>query len=265
MERKTGEIFEHEGEWYQCVKNQRITCCDCDFYNDTVMDDGKIVGAECDTMVVGDCSGYFRKDGVYVKFKKLEKFGVPYKRNRKIYQLYNTPLPVDISSSDKINQIVRHDMIEIEQEKENMEQEKELQIPEGYEFDRAEDGKIFLKKREMSLQDMDDYHKCYSFMLDSKGISNVGMNTYIPKGMSNAVDALCRLLVCRNVWWKLLEYNPDWNNREEMKHCIHDDRGFITVTTHSSFPRILAFPDYHTAKEFKETFGDLIEKAKELL
>ena len=87
MERKVGEIFEYEGEWYQCVEG---TGC---FRRDLNSD---------------------KDDGKDVMYKRLEKFGEPYDVNGKTYQLYKTPLPIDVLGPDKVYRIVRYDVIEIE-------------------------------------------------------------------------------------------------------------------------------------------------------
>ena len=65
MERKIGEIFEYNGEWYQCV-NYGFSCADCD------------INGDCSDACVGSCSSCLRKDGKQVRFKKLEKVGEPY-------------------------------------------------------------------------------------------------------------------------------------------------------------------------------------------
>ena len=64
MEHKIGEIFEYNGEWYQCIKNDTYDC-DCDY---------------CDFGKLGDCyniacSSGERSDDKGVYFKKLEKVG----------------------------------------------------------------------------------------------------------------------------------------------------------------------------------------------
>ena len=63
MERKTGEIFEFEGEWYQCV-NMSFSCADCD------------INGDCSSICIG--SSPLRKDGKQVRFKKLKKVGEPH-------------------------------------------------------------------------------------------------------------------------------------------------------------------------------------------
>ena len=69
MEWRIGEIFEYNGEWYQCVKGD--ICADCAF-----------VKKHCNENplfeAIGSCSKYYREDATSVIFKKLEKVGEPY-------------------------------------------------------------------------------------------------------------------------------------------------------------------------------------------
>ena len=64
MEIKEGEIFEYNGEWYQCIVENG--CKNCAFNE-----------RECYT-IVNECSADRRKDNKNVIFKKLEKVGEPY-------------------------------------------------------------------------------------------------------------------------------------------------------------------------------------------
>lgn len=60
MERKIGEIFEYEGELYQCVQQDDFDDCEgCAFYEE-------------DCSRVGLCSGEYRKDGQPVIYRKVE-------------------------------------------------------------------------------------------------------------------------------------------------------------------------------------------------
>ena len=81
MERKIGEIFEYNGEWYQCIVGN--DCENCAFNERkcyTVVDNG-------DT--IGDCCADRRKDNKDVIFKKLEKVGEPYKVYGRLVQKYS--------------------------------------------------------------------------------------------------------------------------------------------------------------------------------
>lgn len=73
MERKIGEIFEYNGEWYQCI-NKGFSCADCDIKGD------------CSSIYIGACSFRLRKDGKQVRFKKLKKAGEPITIKGRIFQ-----------------------------------------------------------------------------------------------------------------------------------------------------------------------------------
>ena len=116
MERKIGEIFEHNGEWYQCLEEKTCTCFGCGFreYN-------------CEDIslkeVKGSCQSERRKDNKSVIFKKLEKVGEPYyDSDNKLcqqYKCYIVPLITDeIVYVFADNRVV----IEIKQNKEDMEE-----------------------------------------------------------------------------------------------------------------------------------------------
>ena len=116
MERKIGEIFEYNGDLYQCVRdNSDRDCGNCHFSNTT-----------CKYDVIGYCASFRRDDRISVCFKKLEKLGPPYKNNRRAYQLYKLAMPVDMALSNLGYQIVGYDVIEIEikQNQKDMEENK---------------------------------------------------------------------------------------------------------------------------------------------
>ena len=89
MERKIGEIFEYNGEWYQCLEEKTCTCFGCDFRDYTCADSSL-------KEVKGRCQSERRKDNKSVIFKKLEKVGEPFEllidTNKKVlmqeYKIY---------------------------------------------------------------------------------------------------------------------------------------------------------------------------------
>ena len=89
MERKIGEIFECNGEWYQCVGG---TCRNCICYYDTVCKNITTIGRTN----FGNCHCSLRKDHKSVIFKKLEKVGEPYEHYGKLYQCYKLPMETEI-------------------------------------------------------------------------------------------------------------------------------------------------------------------------
>jgi len=117
MERKIGEIFEYNGDWYQRV--EQIGCDGCAF--DTI----------CDEIndITGNCTSGLRHDDESVVFKKLEKVGEPYPKfifgrgNIKVqrYKLYR-PTNTNICNGIWIYHWNENLVdIEIKQNKEDME------------------------------------------------------------------------------------------------------------------------------------------------
>ena len=79
MERKIGEIFEYNGEWYQCVEH--ANCCGCGFVDQE----------ECHKDIrkyIGVCRSDERGDSKSVIFKKLEKVGELNMIGNKLIQRY---------------------------------------------------------------------------------------------------------------------------------------------------------------------------------
>ena len=114
MERKIGEIFEYNGEWYQCIKGDscRCDCYYCDF--DRLGD--------CDIIA---CASGERRDNKEVYFKKLEKVGEPYEHYEKFYQCYKLPMETEIRLlPNNCYPIGKDNLVEIEikQNKEDMEE-----------------------------------------------------------------------------------------------------------------------------------------------
>ena len=113
-EHKIGEIFEYNGEWYQCVKGN--TCNDCAFYR-----------SSCGSLnCKGSCRYNFREDATNVIFKKLEKIGKPYEHYGKFYQCYKLPMETEIRLlPNNCYPIGKDNLVEIEiKQKEDMEGKK---------------------------------------------------------------------------------------------------------------------------------------------
>ena len=120
MERKIGEIFEYNGEWYQCVEGN--FCKSCDFYQPNVpaLERSKNCKNFC-------CFGTIRKDKTRVIFKKLEKLGEPYIIGNKLiqrYKIYPTTYHINVYGWYYHNLDVKSWTIDIEikQTKEDMEE-----------------------------------------------------------------------------------------------------------------------------------------------
>lgn len=129
MERKIGEIFEYNGEWYQAVEQTEKSCKACYFYSD----EGCFVSTG-----LGRCRHYSRNDNKSVIFKKLEKVGEPhfikdeifeggkvYVQNFKVYEDFEGHKPIcnDYIIYDWKNRIIT---IKIKQGKEDMEDNRTI-------------------------------------------------------------------------------------------------------------------------------------------
>ena len=86
-EHKIGEIFEYNGEWYQCIVGNG--CKNCAFYERKCYNDNNDP--------IGDCCAQRRKDNKEVIFKKLEKVGEPYVAYGKVRQKYKLYIPLTIT------------------------------------------------------------------------------------------------------------------------------------------------------------------------
>ena len=116
MERKIGEIFEYNGEWYQCVESQDGSCKHCDMNFE----------GKC-PIPIKECTEIGRSDKSYVIFKKLEKVGEPYEHYEKFYQCYKLPMETEIRLlPNNCYPIGKGNLVEIEikQNKEDMEKKK---------------------------------------------------------------------------------------------------------------------------------------------
>lgn len=87
---------------------------------------------------------------------------------------------------------------------------------------------------------------------------------YLPKGMGKAILSLSQLLICRNAWWEVLDWKPDWGT-SDVKFCIASSSDGICRRGCTDVGRILAFPTREVRDKFLDSFGDLIKEAKELL
>ena len=146
MERKVGEIFEYNGEWYQCVE-----CDSCGKCSLRTTECGSGTKSDIADEVFGACSKVRRTDNKHAIFKKLEKVGGPhfiydkifkggkvYVQNFMVYEDFKNHKPIcdDYVLYDRHEKIIS---IEIKQNKEDME-EKKLNLKE-FDLEAAKAGK----------------------------------------------------------------------------------------------------------------------------
>lgn len=215
---------------------------------------------------VRECFACGRSDRTPVVFRRLEKVGELVLYGLRMSQRYKVSIPVELSKDPSApwmsyNLIDNLLYIEVKQNKEDMEA-NEKTMPKTW-----EQCLVLLKDVEYigSYGKVKETEISENFPTFSASVKD-DWRYAMPLGLGNPMLALCQLLVCRNAWWKMLGYKPDWKNTEEYKWCIHTCLGrTVTSSDHSEYGRVLAFPDAGTAEEFHHTFKDLIEEAKELL
>ena len=125
MERKIGEIFEYNGEWYQCVESDN--CGECSLFTTEC---GSGTKSDLADKVFGQCSKVRRIGNKYVIFKKLEKVGRPYEFDGHLFQSYRIfEVPIFTENYATIRELGNNSLIsiEIKQNKEDME-EKKIQL-----------------------------------------------------------------------------------------------------------------------------------------
>jgi hypothetical protein len=82
--------------------------------------------------------------------------------------------------------------------------------------------------------------------------------------MLGDLNSIRKLKVCRDAWWKYLQYSPDFSMDSD-KFVIEFIEAEITVTDYQITHRWLCFPTEKLAKDFLFHFEPLIDKCREYL
>lgn len=135
--------------------------------------------------------------------------------------------------------------------------EKELILPDDWEVKEVVGNKVIIKEKENVLP------KTWGECNKGVGMSHYpSIGWYVPSDNETAIKALCKLLICRNAWWKQLGWKPDLSVK---KYCITTNCDEVDKLERIQENRILAFPTSEVRDQFLDSFRDLIEEAKELL
>lgn len=170
----------------------------------------------------------------------------------------------EISQSDQkpINKIVMSNKYE---------DRVEVDLGDDYEI-IVEDGKTFISKKSAILP------KTYSEACDILGISEFRELYYdehplngciriteYERNQSILMELLRRLIICRDAFWAVLDWKPDWNDQNTVKHVMYYQRGKLETNLAYTSKNILAFPDEVSMTKFKERFNYYIKECEELL
>lgn len=150
-----------------------------------------------------------------------------------------------------------------------------LDIPEGYMFHAVEKNKVVLKRKlpgsweecivmignvEYATEDSE-----VMILTADKLMVNKYHYNSLPVGLGDPMINLCKLLVCRNVWWKMTG-RPDWNDERQPKFAVEsagdDDLKVEEVT--GGYERLFTFLTYDTCRDFITYFRDLINSVRAL-
>lgn len=136
-------------------------------------------------------------------------------------------------------------------------------IPEGFEFDKVENGEIILKPKKKVLP------KTYEECCEVIGISRHDVEIDLPQPYQQNMFNLFKLLICRDAYWKLADdWKPCWNGYNGdsgLKYCIFQHGASLMRGDTISRGCILMFPTAEMRDTFYENFKDLILKCKEFL
>ena len=240
MERKIGEIFEYNGEWYQCVVAIQ-GCRECSFRTQDY----------CTRH--SECLSEVRSDGMSVIFKKLEKVGEPFSCNyygdsrfvmMQEYQLFDSNVIYCYQTPPMYITDYKHKRIaiEIKQTKEDME-EKKLNLK-PFDIQKAREGKPVCtrdgrKARILCFDRIsgDDYYKIVAcvtaFDGDFEEVLFYGIDGYIVDSQNPKDEDLMMLPEKKEGWVNVykggLLDTKSYNTRKEAfdKAC---PKGYITTT-----------------------------------
>lgn len=129
-----------------------------------------------------------------------------------------------------------------------------FEIPKGYKFKQ----RIY---DELVFERMNDRPTDIKEVLEILDISMFMSENY----RKEQLEALQRLLIFRDAWWKMADdWKPDWEE-DDIKYCLRFMNNSITKNHSEVGSYVLAFPTAEMRDEFYDNFKELIEFCKELL
>ena len=239
MERKVGEIFEYNGEWYKCIEQPK----------DYIGDVCKI----CSFSGIGNCEldrcvETYRSDGKSVIFKKLEKVGEPFVYDGRIMQKYKdvySPTIFTYKSLYCYNGLDGRICIEIPKNKENME-EKKLNLKE-FNIEAAKAGKLVCtrdgrKARIISFDRHGEDCPIIALVVDSK-------NAECEEVIDYTLDGICNENIINH-------------NKYDLMMFTRKKEGWLNIFKDFEDTVCCVYPTEKEALEEKETEEDYITTVK---
>ena len=156
--------------------------------------------------------------------------------------------------------------------------------PNGYIF-KDENGNEILTSKIILEKKKNEYPKTYEECCKVMGINHTNdldicehcdyktEITYYEDSLLEKIEALYRLRICRDAYWKIAgeeiglgkPWEPDWSDYENIKYIIGGYDGEIGKDQNHHIHKILAFSTAEMRDVFYENFKKEIELVKELL
>ena len=160
-----------------------------------------------------------------------------------------------------------------------------VSLPKGYIF-KDENGNIINATKIVLEKKKKEYPKTYKECCEVMGVNHTndldicehcdyktGI-TYYEDSLLEKIEALYRLIVCRDAYWKIAgdeiglgkSWEPDWK-KQDKKYIISIFEGTVIYFENETYNSntLLAFPTEEMRDAFKENFDPDIEFCKELL
>jgi hypothetical protein len=144
----------------------------------------------------------------------------------------------------------------------------EISLKEGYQF-KDENGNVINATKIVLEKKKKEYPKTYEECCKVLGYDDRETYCIFHTGADERLfDALYRLKVCRDAYWKIAgdemgldgSWEPDWNDEEQDKYGFHNDVQY-TIINSATF----VFPTEEMRDAFYENFDPDIEICKKLL
>lgn len=169
-----------------------------------------------------------------------------YERKDKILE----PIPEKADSSISINL------------SENNEDKVVINLGNSYEISENEGNQIVLSKK--ALKFPKTYEECLKVLGYDENSFNARLNG-LPSEFAG-IERLVRIIVCRNAYWKLVNYKePVWEMYTDKKYCIIFSNGEIKFKDYVTESKILAFPNAELRQIFYDNFKVMIDECKKLI
>lgn len=143
-----------------------------------------------------------------------------------------------------------------------------------YEVKTQDDGKTYLVKKFDFPKTIEDCCKVLNIspllVIRNQKYINENSIMLFPEldrlaEIDSTLESLRTLLVCRAAYWKILDYEPDWDDTTKVRHVAYFYEGKLIKDVSYTLHHLLAFPNVEVLETFIKNFKDTITICKEFL